>query len=513
MNKKIITLAAVAALTATSAFADGDISVSVNGTDVVFDQAPVIENDRTLVPMRAIFEALGATVEWDGETRTVTSTKPVTAEHKKTVKLTIDSADMQIIDSVGTASESAVVTLDVPAKIINDRTMVPVRAISEAMACVVEWDGEARAVIITTNDAPVATEAPEQSSNSGSTSGGSVSISSLPQVEAKEGVNTYVPDLVTGAIDPATGEVVDNAERATTNYAPVNGGKQYFADVYHPNVHQYAGLIKTYAFYDSNKSFISGGTDDMSKLVTAPENAAYIRYTINAKLTSRHILYVNFMETSTVPTDFEKSEAITSQAKTDKFEGKSIYILGDSQLNNGDQWLIDVDKALNADKIYVKGEDGLRYTAQTGVALASDSFISGLPKSGYDMVIVHAGAYDWMMNMPIADFEKAVNTFATKAKAQFSGAEIYLMTLTSSYYPGGFADGVTNGEGLTQADYSAVIKKVAAANGLKVIDLGALWTSADAQLYYRHTDGDTYLFTNEAGSEKITDAIVKALTE
>ncbi len=505
MNKKIIAAAAIAALSATSALADGDITVSVNGENVVFDQAPVIENDRTLVPMRAIFEALGATVEWDGETRTVTSTKDNT-----TIKLTIDSADMYVGDSV--------VTLDVPAKIISDRTMVPVRAISEAMDCVVEWDGDARAVIITTETAtataaPEATEAPSSGASSGGSSSSGTVSKEYDQLEAQDGVNTYVPELVVGAIDPTTGELADDPEKTTTDYAPVNGGKQYFAAVYHPNVHQYTGIIKTYAFYDADKKFISGGTDDMSKLVTAPENAKYIRYTINSKITSRNTIYVNFMQTSTVPTEFTKSEAILAEAKTDKFAGKSIYLLGDSQLNNGDQWLIDVDKALNADKLYIKGEDGLRYTAQTGVALASDSFISTLPKNEYDTVIVHAGAYDWVMNMPIADFEKAVEAFATKAKKQFGDAEIYLMTLTSSYYPGGFADGVTNNAGLTQADYSAVIEKVAQKNGFKVIDLGSLWTSDEAEKYYRHTDGDTYLFTNEAGSEKITDAIVGALTE
>ena len=502
MNKKIITIAAAAALTATTAFADGDITVSVNGENIAFDQAPIIENDRTLVPMRAIFEALGATVEWDGITRCVTSTKAITQTHSKTVKLTIDSADMHIIDSVGNSAETAVVTLDVPAKIINDRTMVPVRAISEAMACVVEWDSEARAVIITTNEAPA----------QGATSSDDPA-SSYSQVKPENGVNTYVPDLSVGAIDPATGELVENAERTTTNYAPVNGGKTYFADVYHPNVHQYAGLIKTYAFYDSSMNFISGGTDDMSKLVTAPSTAAYIRYTINSKITSRNTLYVNFMETSTAPTEFVKSAAITDEAKTDAYADKSIYLLGDSQLNNGDEWIVDIDKALNAKKLYVNGQDGLRYTAQTGVALAADSFISTLPKGGYDTVIVHAGAYDWMMNMKIADFEKAVETFAAKAKKQFEGAEIYFTTLTSSYYPGGFADGVTNGEGLTQADYSAAIEKVAKDNGMKVIDLGVLWTSADAQKYYRHTDGDTYLFTNSEGSDLISNAIVKALTE
>ena len=150
MKKTIITVfsAAAAASIVISATAENDISVTVNGSDVVFDQPPVIENDRTLVPMRAIFEALGAEVEWDGEARKVTSTK---GDIK--ISLAIDSTEM----SVGERN----VTLDVPAKIINDRTMVPVRAISEAMECKVDWDGGERKVIITTDINPTATAVPE----------------------------------------------------------------------------------------------------------------------------------------------------------------------------------------------------------------------------------------------------------------------------------------------------------------------------------------------------------------
>ena len=51
------------------------IKVKVNGNPVVFDQPPVIINNRTLVPLRAIFEAQGAQVNWDGATRTVKATK------------------------------------------------------------------------------------------------------------------------------------------------------------------------------------------------------------------------------------------------------------------------------------------------------------------------------------------------------------------------------------------------------------------------------------------------------
>ena len=113
-----------------------EISVKVDGGKVYFDQLPQIVNDRTLVPLRAIFEALGAEVNWNAQTRTVTATKGETQ-----ISLTIDSDQLYVN---GTAK-----TIDVAAAIINDRTMVPVRAISEALSCNVEWKPDTRTVEIT----------------------------------------------------------------------------------------------------------------------------------------------------------------------------------------------------------------------------------------------------------------------------------------------------------------------------------------------------------------------------
>jgi len=115
-----------------------EIKVKVNGEYVKFDQKPVIENDRTLVPMRAIFEALGADVEWFNDTQSVI------AENKEGVRITliIGSKNMLI-------NNKDMVILDVPAKIMGSRTMVPLRAISEAFDCKVEWDGESKLVTIT----------------------------------------------------------------------------------------------------------------------------------------------------------------------------------------------------------------------------------------------------------------------------------------------------------------------------------------------------------------------------
>ena len=112
-----------------------DIMVTVNKKILTFDQPPVIVSDRTLVPLRAIFEALGATVDWENETRTVTARRG-----NDTISLVVDT---NIINKNGTAIE-----IDVPAQIIGDRTMVPVRAISESLGASVDWNGNSRTVII-----------------------------------------------------------------------------------------------------------------------------------------------------------------------------------------------------------------------------------------------------------------------------------------------------------------------------------------------------------------------------
>lgn len=109
------------------ALADG-IAVSVDGGYIGFDVEPTMQNDRVLVPMRAIFEELGATVEWDGNTRTVTAK---TAD--KTITMQIDSDKMYV--------NGQAVVLDQPAVISDGRTLVPVRAVSEATGANVSWDG------------------------------------------------------------------------------------------------------------------------------------------------------------------------------------------------------------------------------------------------------------------------------------------------------------------------------------------------------------------------------------
>lgn len=109
------------------------IRVYVNGTLLTFDVNPVIENGRTLVPMSAIFKAMGASVSWNGTNQTVTATKGTS-----TVSLTIGATNALI--------DGRVKMLDVPAKIVGGRTLVPLGFVGSAYGGRVAWDPDRRQV-------------------------------------------------------------------------------------------------------------------------------------------------------------------------------------------------------------------------------------------------------------------------------------------------------------------------------------------------------------------------------
>ncbi len=111
------------------------ITVLIDGKEVQFDVPPTIIEGRTLVPLRAIFEALGATVEWDGTTKTVTGTRGSTV-----IIMTVGQTTFTV--------NGEVKTLDVPSQIIDGRTLVPTRAIAESFGINVVWNAEERAVYI-----------------------------------------------------------------------------------------------------------------------------------------------------------------------------------------------------------------------------------------------------------------------------------------------------------------------------------------------------------------------------
>lgn len=134
-------LCAIMFLSVSAIAAEGEVSVVVNGNAVAFDVKPQIINDRTMVPLRAIFEALGATVEWDDATKTVSA-----YNEEVLVTATIGVNEITV--------NGKVLTTDVAPCIVESRTLVPARFVAEAFGCDVNWDANTRTVHITKPEVP-----------------------------------------------------------------------------------------------------------------------------------------------------------------------------------------------------------------------------------------------------------------------------------------------------------------------------------------------------------------------
>ncbi len=143
MKKKIALLLAAAvtmSAMAFNAFAAGeDVKLQLNGAPLATDQPAVIVNDRTMVPVRVVAEALNVEVNWDAATKTATFVKD-----DLNASLAIGSDTLNVTEG----SVTVPVKIDSPAVIINERTMVPVRFLSETFDCQVDWDEETRTVNI-----------------------------------------------------------------------------------------------------------------------------------------------------------------------------------------------------------------------------------------------------------------------------------------------------------------------------------------------------------------------------
>ena len=102
-----------------------EYTVFVNGKQIVMDQPPVLREERVQVPLRAIFDAIGATIKWDGKTKTVTAEK-----NGIIIVITAGKSEAKV--------NGAVVKLDSPAILVNERMLVPVRFVTESFKGKVE---------------------------------------------------------------------------------------------------------------------------------------------------------------------------------------------------------------------------------------------------------------------------------------------------------------------------------------------------------------------------------------
>lgn len=143
--KRIITILLVVCMCICpmGVFAQG-ITVELDGKAMEFDVPPQLINDRTMVPMRAIFEALGAQIEWIEEDQLIFATR-----NTKVITMQINTPSITVVDILTDANRK--IALDVSPFLIGSRTLVPVRAVSESLDAKVDWIDETQTVVITTD--------------------------------------------------------------------------------------------------------------------------------------------------------------------------------------------------------------------------------------------------------------------------------------------------------------------------------------------------------------------------
>lgn len=275
---KVLTSSALVALAMTStAFAalstaptvDNGINIKINDgyLDFTGDVPPINESGRVLVPLRMIFEALNAEVVWDSETQSVFAT----GADGTLIKMTIDSTSYTVN---GTEK-----TLDVPAKILNGRTLVPVRAVSESLACDVLWDGDNQTVLIT--EATTAT--PE---------------TATPEIVTPETPNEQKSRLLEAKLLELT-----NAERANAGIAPLahsdhhqSYARMESAQLIHNDEIAYfeesnaSGMITAMNSYAMNKLFVDTISDTETTALIEDIANNYITQWLASENHKAHIL-------------------------------------------------------------------------------------------------------------------------------------------------------------------------------------------------------------------------------
>lgn len=138
MLKRLSQNALLGLALAVPSLASPALQVTVDQQPVMFDQAPVMQEGRVLVPLRGVFESLGAEVTYLAPSHTIQATRGSTQ-----VQLTLGSRQAAINGSPS--------MLDVPATTLGGRTMVPLRFVSEALGASVDWNAATQTVAITNN--------------------------------------------------------------------------------------------------------------------------------------------------------------------------------------------------------------------------------------------------------------------------------------------------------------------------------------------------------------------------
>ncbi|WP_282938961.1 stalk domain-containing protein [Paenibacillus sp. RC67] len=233
------------------------IQVYIEGKLQAYEQAPVNWNGSVLVPLRAIFESLGAAVEWNSSTQTVTATK-----EGKTIVLTIGSNIAYVNGSP--------VTLNAAAQLINGNTMVPVRFVSEALGGLVEWNEAAQSVIVFQNKPVISTSAESEQTSAGE----EVQESSEPSPsspilqEISKGITEPSDIVFVIDVTGSMGEVIDYVKETVKSFVDSVPSGSNFAIVAYRDINYVDLYNPDFEFYDftNNKDLLK---DQLGHLVAS----------------------------------------------------------------------------------------------------------------------------------------------------------------------------------------------------------------------------------------------------
>ncbi|MBO5060018.1 MAG: copper amine oxidase N-terminal domain-containing protein [Clostridia bacterium] len=275
--KKFLALMMAAALmmpAASLAAEEAAPQVMVNGRTIVFrqDQPPVIQNDRLYVPVRRVLEEMGARVSWNGETKTVTVSS---YDNINKLHLTIDNPEItQYTYTSVLNADKKIIESDVAPVIINERTMLPIRVIAEALGSTVHWNEETLLTSITTEQAKqaasgagidasaedfVIAEAYKETSPK-------ISISCSAEEVNKDDVvtvNVHVTDL-TSAQETAklcstiVSVFYDEENFSFKDYAILNKGEVITPEIIEANPDFMPGCLKIFPLVTSENAYLPG---------------------------------------------------------------------------------------------------------------------------------------------------------------------------------------------------------------------------------------------------------------
>lgn len=245
----VLLFALVATLIPAAPVAAQAIRVIVDGQPVFFDQPPVTIGGRVLVPLRGVFEQLGAFVDWDRATNTVTAVRAGTQ-----IQLRIGSRQAVV--------NGAPVFLDTPPMVVRGRTLVPLRFISEALGARVDWDPGARTVFISSGQVAQPPSTPRPPVQPTPTPSASViegivfrvDTQTTPQrifVQRENQIHTFIitPDTAITRVDVATGAggAVSIDQVRPGDFVQVTGDTQGRAILVRVQVREVAGRLEVLA--------------------------------------------------------------------------------------------------------------------------------------------------------------------------------------------------------------------------------------------------------------------------